>query len=131
MTDADQAIARGNELMSEELDTIFYRMSNAATHCYDLNRYRELKVEEQTIFYHYGEEIIMMIGQMHGAYDSITASLAIDGDARDELLELWAKAITDLETFRDSMEDKNMRDATGNLAFAYDRSYSILHSLLR
>lgn len=115
--------------MSQDLDSVLHSMSTAAAKCYDLNGNGELTNEEQTVFYQFAEHIILLLSLMHSRYDPISAGLAGNTSAKDELLQVWATTNADLEDFARSTTSPKMRTAVASVAFAIDRTSSIIDAL--
>lgn len=115
--------------MSMDLDNIMAEMNNAANICYDLNRNGELPTEEQVVFYLYAEHASLLLTQIHIDYDEISDGLANNANHKNELDSIWAKANANLLDFSRALTSPKMRAAVASMAYALDRTASIMNSM--
>lgn len=115
--------------MSQELDKILKSMSTATSACYDLNGDGRLINEEQTVFYQYADSMLLLLNEIHGEYDEISAGLANDPAASAELNEVWSAAITTLEDLCRTTTSPKLRAAVAKTAFAIDRTSTIIRNI--
>jgi hypothetical protein len=74
------------------LDDTLQKIAVAANYCFDLNADGRLSLEDQTVFYQFGQHIVLLQNQMLTDYDRLKACFEEDQTRPKKLRSLWNDA---------------------------------------